>query len=270
MIVSNLEKYKKDLDSLIEEADDVRISLTYSALGHDRFYKNLIKDDETKADNATAYIKKIKPFITSYQHWYSEALPLVRQLLPDRLNDFIRLYEKPKNRKSIEVENYRIEDACQGLRTSSRGLVVADQNTAIPLLFQQIAIVEAIKRRFDSSLFDIKQLVQADLFDSELEGARELLKNNYIRAAGAIAGVVLEGHLKEICDKHLIPKKSGTISVLNDALKAANIIELPQYRHIQLLGDLRNNCGHKNTKEPTTENVEELINGTNKIIKTVF
>lgn len=270
MKIPNLEKYKKDLDALIVEAGDVQISLSYSAFGHKEFIKSLTEGDDSKLDNANAYIKTIKPFITSYQHWYSEALPLVKQLLPDRLSDFVRFYEKPKIRKNVDFENYRIEDACQGLRTSNRGTIVADASAAIPLLAQQVAIVESIKRRFDSSLFDIKQLVQADLFDSELEGARELLKNNYIRAAGAIAGVVLEGHLKQVCNKYNLPKKSGTISVLNDALKAANIIELAQYRHIQLLGDIRNDCGHKNTKEPTFENVEDLINGTNKVIKTIF
>lgn len=36
---------------------------------------------------------------------------------------------------------------------------------------QQQAILNAVKQRFESSLFDIKQLVQADLFDSELDAA---------------------------------------------------------------------------------------------------
>lgn len=47
--------------------------------------------------------------------------------------------------------------------------MTVSSKAAINLLEQQIAIVEAIKRRFESSLFDIKQLVQADLFDSELD-----------------------------------------------------------------------------------------------------
>lgn len=270
MAITNLEKYRNDLDRLIKEASDVQTSLLYSAYGHKEFYdawlKRLKGDEKATKD----FIKNITSFETAYQHWYSEALPLVRQLLPDRLSDFIRLYEKPKSRKDINFESYRIEDACQGLRTTFGDTVKADAKAAIPLLDQQIAIVEAIKRRFDSSLFDIKQLVQADLLDSELEGAEELLKNKFARAAGAIAGVVLEGHLKQVCDNHGLPKKSGTIAVLNDALKAANITELSQYRHIQFLGDLRNKCGHRNTTEPTTEEVKDLINGVAKVIKTIF
>ncbi len=270
MTITNLEKYKNDLDKLLKEAVLVQTSLNYSAYGHDECYEAWLKQFRGDEKATKDFIKNITSFETVYQHWYSEALPLVKQLLPDRLSDFIRLYEKPKSRKDITFESYRIEDACQGLRTTFGGTVKADAKAAIPLLDQQIAIVGAIKRRFDSSLFDIKQLVQADLFDSELAGAQELLKNKFARAAGAIAGVVLEGHLKQVCDNHSLPKKSGTIAVLNDALKGANIIELSQHRHIQFLGDLRNKCGHRNASEPTTEEVEDLINGVAKVIKTIF
>jgi hypothetical protein len=68
----------------------------------------------------------------------------------------------------------------------------------------------AAERRFESSLFEIRQLVQADLFDSVLGYARELLKHKFLRAAGAIAGVVLEKHLRQVCFDHsiMITKKS--------------------------------------------------------------
>lgn len=266
--MNNLEKYSKDLDKLIEESRTLVVSLSYESSGHDEFRK--VNEKAHPGVDIEKLIKTIPTFAKAYEHWYSEALPLVRQLLPDRLGDFVRLYEKPKSRKDIDFESYRIEDACKGLRSSFGGTVRADQSSAIPLLNQQIAIVEAIKRRFVSSLFDIKQLVQADLFDSELDGAKELLKNNFFRAAGAMAGVVLEGHLKQVCDNHGLPKKSGTIGVLNDTLKAAAVIDLPQTRHIQFLGDLRNKCSHKNSAEPTTEEIDDLIQGVAKVVKTIF
>lgn len=270
MVISNLDKYRKDLDKLVDEAFWVKYSLECTAVGRADFRTQIIKTlngDEKKAD---IIMEKIKPFASAYQHWYSESLSLVKQLLPDRLSDFIRLYEKPKTRKEITFENYRIEDACQGLRVSFAGVVKADASSASPLLDQQVAIVEAIKRRFESSLFDIKQLVQADLFDSELDTAKGLLKSGFIRPAGAIAGVVLEGHLKQLRDKYELPNKLSTIGPITDALKAANVIELSQLRHIQLLGDIRNKCSHRNEKEPTIEDVNELINGVDKVIKTIF
>lgn len=270
MTVSNLEKYRKDLQALLQEGGAVLQALRRGADGAEEWRARLARAGWSE-EQIEAYDTKLKPFRVCYHHWYSEALLVVKQLLPDRYADFVKFYERPKTRKSFDVETYRIEDACQSL-TSTRydGNVVVDMSAAVPLLQQQIAILESIEKRFESSLFDIKQLVQADLFDSELDVARELLKNKFARAAGAVAGVVLEGHLKQVCDNHSLPKKSGTIAVLNDALKAANVIELSQSRHIQFLGDIRNKCGHKNPTDPTVEEVGELIAGVDKVIKTIF
>jgi hypothetical protein len=84
--------------------------------------------------------------------------------------------------------------------------------------------------------------------------------------------VVLERHLAEVCGNHAIKvgKKDPTISDLNDALKAANIIEVPQWRFIQHLGDLRNLCDHNKATEPTAEQADDLIEGVRKITKTLF
>ncbi|MEN5255271.1 hypothetical protein [Pseudomonas protegens] len=270
MTVSNLEKYRKDLKALLEEGRVVLQALRRDAEGKEEWRARLEAAGwgEEKID---IYESNLKPFRVCYHHWYSEALAVVKQLLPDRYADFVKFYERPKTRKSFDVETYRIEDACQSLSlTRYGGDVVVAMPAAIPLLQQQIAILESIEKRFESSLFDIKQLVQADLFDSELDVARELLKNKFSRAAGAVAGVVLEGHLKQVCDNHNLPKKSGTIAVLNDALKAAGVIELSQSRHIQFLGDIRNKCGHKNPTDPTVDEVGELITGVDKVIKTIF
>ncbi|OPA99815.1 hypothetical protein BFW87_03615 [Pseudomonas fluorescens] len=270
MTVSNLEKYREDLKALLQEGRVVLQALVYESEGPEKWRDRKAGIGWT-AEKIEIYEDKLKPFRICYHHWYSEALVVVKQLLPDRYADFVKFYERPKTRKSFDVETYRIEDACQSLSsTRYDGNVIVDMSSAVSLLQQQIAILESVEKRFESSLFDIKQLVQADLFDSELEVATELLKNKFSRAAGAVAGVVLEGHMKQVCDNHNLPKKSGTIAVLNDALKAAGVIEMPQFRQIQYLGDIRNKCGHKNSTDPTVEEVSELITGVDKVIKTIF
>ena len=137
--------------------------------------------------------------------------------------------------------------------------VIVGPDAAIPSFQQQLSIVRSTKDRFRSSLFDIHQLAQADLFDSELDAARELAKNKFARAAGAVAGVVLERHLKEICANHgvTIRRNNPQISHLNDALKDANIIETPDWRSIQHLGDLRNLCCHDRESEPSADQVSD-------------
>ena len=218
-------------------------------------------------DKPKEWIQELPSFKDEYQPWYSEAKALVRQLLPDRQSDFIRFYEKPKSRKVITNENYAIEDYLMGL---SRGSMVGPA-AAIPRFHQQLSLVKSIGKRFQSSLFDIRQLAQADIFDSELDAAKELAKNKFTRAAGVLAGVVLERHLKEVCGNHglAIRKKAPQISDLNDALKGANVIDIPQWRFTQHLRDLRNLCAHDKKSEPTPDQVGDLLAGVEKVTKTI-
>lgn len=267
---TNLDRYKEDLDKLIDKGELLEYALQLKC-----FPEEINKQVENRfQDKADQIIARIPSFNKDYQIWYSEALVLIKQLLPDRLLDFISYYEKPKGRKNISFENYRIQDCLQGLTItkSLTGEVIVGPEAAIPHFHQQLAIVNSVKTRFECSLFDIRQLVQADLFDSELEAAQELNKHRFTRASGALAGVVLERHLKQICKDHdiKITKTNAGISFLNDTLKESDVIDIPQWRFVQHLGDIRNLCDHDKNVEPTLEQVDELISGTMKIIKTVF
>ena len=132
--------------------------------------------------------------------------------------------------------------------------------------------MESLRSRFDSSLFEIKQLLQADLFDSELDAARELLKNGFLRASGAICGVILEKHLGQVCTNHSLSlrKKNPTINDYNQLLKDENAIDVPTWRLIQRLADIRNLCDHNKEREPKKDEIEDLINGVDKVIKELF
>lgn len=269
-MISNLEKYKTDLESLIK-----RGSLLVNALSHEQ-NKSAFEEEAKRllGDNAAALIKSLPNFKDTYQSWYSEAKAIIRVLLPERAEDFARLYEKPKSRKAITYENYTIEDCLQGL-TITRGWEkekVVGPDAAVPRIQQQVAIVKAARARFESSLFDIRQLLQADLFDSEIDAANHLLKNKFARAAGALAGVVLERHLGEVCSSHkvTVQKKEPAIADLNDALKSANVVDTAQWRFVQHLGDLRNKCDHDKKVEPTDEEVRDLLDGVAKVTKTIF
>lgn len=261
---TNLESYRKDLDRLIADGD-ILLYAMFNECDPAGFKKALTDADQK--------IPKLPSFKAKYQAWYSEAGALIKQILPDRIDDFVRHYQKPKPRKEISYENYRIEDYLQGL-TITRGWEkeVVGPDAAIPHFQQQQAILEAASARFESSLFDIEQLVQADLFDSELAAASELVKKGFTRAAGAMAGVVLEKHLGQVCKNHniTIRKKHPTIADFNDLLKNGNVLDTPSWRQVQRLGDLRNLCDHNKDREPTKEEVDELIAGTEKLTKTLF
>lgn len=87
-----------------------------------------------------------------------------------------------------------------------------------------------------------------------------------------MAGVVLEGHLAAVCERHKLAlrKKDPSISDLNDALKTASIVDVVQWRFVQHLGDLRNKCDHKKSTDPTKDEVAEMIEGVRKITKTLL
>lgn len=267
---SNLDKYKSELDSLIGRGDDLHMAIQAECLKPE--FEQAAK--EQFKEKAKDFLASLPSFKDTYQSWYSEAKVLIKQLLPDRLEDFVRHYEKPKPRKEITHENYKIEDYLQGLSVT-RGWdkqKVVGPDSAIPQFHQQLSILRSAKRRFESSLFDIRQLVQADLFDSELDAAAELAKNKFTRAAGALAGVVLEKHLAQVCQNHAIKssKKNPTIGDLNELLKKGNVVDTPQWRFIQHLSDIRNLCDHSKKTDPSTSQVDDLIAGVQKLVKTLF
>ena len=256
-MLKNIDIYKKDFDRLVNVGTTLQNAIKYEC------FPKLVKDD----------FEELPDFKIEYQSWYTESLVLIKQLLPDRLTDFIRYYEKPKTRNRLSVENYTIEDYLQGLQLKNGiGELLVGPSAGIPRFTQQLAILKSISTRFESSLFEITQIVQADLFNDELSSARELLKHKFIRASGAIAGVVLEKHLGNICYSHniKITKKTPTIADYNDILKREEVLDVPNWRFIQFLGDIRNSCDHNKDIEPTEKQVKELIDGVDKIIKTIF
>lgn len=264
------DKFSAELDSLLKQGDALHHALQYKCKPSE-FKKACAK--ELGDEKSEEFIKNLPHFTSDYQSWFSKAQAVVKQILPDRLIDFNAYYEYPKPRKDITFQNYMIKDALQGLQISYLGEVKAGISAAIPELVQQINILRAAKDALDSRLMDIRSILQADLFDSELESARALAKAGYLRAAGAVCGVLIEKHLAEVCQTHgCSPKKKKApgISDLNQALKDNDTISVPQWRFIQHLADIRNLCDHAKGREPTKEEIADLTTGTEKVLKTIF
>ena len=204
-------------------------------------------------------------------HEQAEALYLVKVVLSDRLEDFKNYYENKKN-DALKKALIYTPPRSEGVMVEFDYKPAKQVDFARSFFVNQLTIIKSCQKRFESSLFDIKQLMQADLFDSELEVAKELNKKGFARGAGAVAGVVLEKHLSEVCDNHNVKilKKNSTINDYNQSIKDADIIEVKDWRYIQRLADLRNLCDHDKKVEPKQEDIEELIIGVEKISKTVF
>lgn len=265
------EKYKNDIKKLLDKGN-----VLYYRMIIDCHSAEELKQAGFDKDTIEKTKKAVGHFSEEYQPWYSEALAVLQQILPSRVDDFVAYYRPAKNRKtdSINYENYVIQDYLNGMSVT-RGYEktkVVGQDAAVPKFKQQVNIIEALQKTFESSLFDIRALLQADLFDNELDAAEELKKKGFLRAAGALAGVVLEAHLREVCANHnvAIKKTKPTIADFNDALKDAKVIDIPAWRNIQFLADIRNLCDHKKDKEPKDTEVDDLITCVRKVSKTLF
>ncbi|MBI4292517.1 MAG: hypothetical protein HY661_13655 [Betaproteobacteria bacterium] len=260
-MASKFDDLKKELATLVGSGD-----LLYYAMADD-----VGKLGETAKKQLKEHKIELPNFDTGYETWYSEALRVVKQVLPDRIDDFVKQYKNEK-RKEIDFLTYSISDALLGLTTRRYGEVVAEKASALPKFQVQLAILKSAQKRFDSALFDIQDVLQADIFDSELDAATSLTKNGFVRAGGAVAGVVLEKHLGHVCDQHGLKSKKShpTIADYYQMLKEANVIDTAKWRFIQHLGDIRNLCDHGKDREPTKDEVLEMIVGVEKMVKTVF
>lgn len=263
---TNLDRYKKDLDDLVKLGEKMQLDLKA---------RHLLETGKAKPESKEVLEELKGTFEREYQNWYTQAAALIRQLIPDRSAEFQELYKGDVKRKATTNETYHIQDWLNGVRSGTQytGEKYYDDFAIVAMRFStQLAILQAVRSRFESSLYDIQQLVQADLFDSELEASRELLKSGFLRAAGAVAGVVIEKHLAQVAANHSAATRKAhpTISDFNDLLKAGGVLDVPAWRNVQRLGDLRNLCDHNKHREPTKEEIEELISGVEKLTKTLF
>jgi hypothetical protein len=131
--------------------------------------------------------------------------------------------------------------------------------TALDRLYKMQAVFEAAKEDYQGGyLTSVRTLIQAEIFESELEQSRELLKNGYALPAAVVAGVVLETCLRDLCAKHnLVP---GKVEKMNaDLVKAGeyNVIVQKQVTH---LASIRNSAAHGDSAAFRPDDVAAMIN----------
>lgn len=204
-------------------------------------------------------------FTEEYQKWYTNSLILLSALLPERKKEFVDLYEPDKKRKTLDCTTYTISDAISGYLNSHVKPI-----NSVEKVQRQIDIIKSIKDIIDSRIADIRLLIENEVFDNELDSARYLLTKGFNRSAGAICGVLLEKHLKSLLASHSlsIRKKDPTINDLNVELYKNSVITGAQNKYLLYLGDLRNKCDHDKISEPTKDEINDLINGTDRVLKT--
>lgn len=102
-----------------------------------------------------------------------------------------------------------------------------------------------------------RSLIQAEVFDTELEQASELLKGGYKLPAAVVAGVVLETTLRELCNRANIAH--GKLDKMNTDLCKNGIYNMLQQKRITTLAEIRNSAAHGHPEKFTDHDVEDMI-----------
>ncbi|PUA27405.1 MAG: DUF4145 domain-containing protein [Cellvibrio sp. 79] len=120
------------------------------------------------------------------------------------------------------------------------------------------AIFLAAKEDYEGGyLSSYKSIVQAEVFDSELEQAIELLNNGYYVAAAVIAGTVMETAIRELCLKNEVTP--GKLERMNADLAKENIYNINVQKQVTALAATRNSAAHGKTTEFNHSDVKQMI-----------
>ncbi|MDE0086921.1 MAG: DUF4145 domain-containing protein [Candidatus Poribacteria bacterium] len=137
---------------------------------------------------------------------------------------------------------------------------------------QALGVLQAAKDDYENgALFDIKILIEADLFDDFLEQADHLLQKEYYQPAAVIIGCVLEDGLRKLCDKHEISLPDRPwLDGMNIDLAKEGIYNKSVQKQITFFAGLRNDAAHGNWNEFDKTNIEAMLKGVRDFMETHF
>jgi len=208
---------------------------------------------------------------SAYQRWDPQSLKMVQNLAPDKYDRFVEFFESNSTRKLLDdsIQEY-VRTMGVGRGGYPEELPFNPEELARMRFLNHLQVLDELSYLVESVLADIETHLFAELQEKALEAAKTL-KPISLRAAGTLAGVVLERHLRKLALKHTvtIPKPETTIRDLNDPLKLGKVYDFATWRKIQQLGDLYNLCSHQRNRDPKPDEVDGLIDGVRSIIQSV-
>jgi hypothetical protein len=131
-------------------------------------------------------------------------------------------------------------------------------DTNLKILKRIAAVFAAAEADYLGGLFNsLSHLVQAEVFDTQLDQARELLASGYASPAAVVAGVVLETTIKGLCGENGIPL--GKLGKMNEDLTKAGVYNKLVQKKVQVWADVRNNAAHGHYDQFEPADVQDMI-----------
>jgi hypothetical protein len=261
-----LKDLQKAINRLEQDKNELLKKMQDAGWKEDR-HENKIVPEKTTLDDLLAMKldmipeKRLLPSDVGrlYQHWYSAAKTIIDKNQSNRTAEFENIYLPNKAKDTIGIKHL----------IAQRYITKDEQFKLMDLIDAQFDILAAVPSHLEFSIYDIELTAYSVLMDDEIIAANHLLKNGFIRPAGALAGVILERHLKNLLRKHAPPikyKEKDTLAQLNVLCKET-IYDLVTWQKVEHLIRIRNLCSHDTEREPTKDEVVELINGISAMLK---
>jgi hypothetical protein len=138
-----------------------------------------------------------------------------------------------------------------------------------------LAVLKAAKAALNQGyVFELRDLVRADVEADLFDQATTLLEGGYDRAAAVVVGAVVEERLRAVAPSWNVPVVIGgkplTMEPLNIELKKAGAYDGIMQKRIALLGGLRNKAAHGEPFQNRTSDVESMIRDAVSICATVI
>ncbi len=120
------------------------------------------------------------------------------------------------------------------------------------------AVFQAAKEDYAGGyLNSVRNLVQAEVFSTELEQASELLASGYRLPAAVVAGVVLETKLRQLCSDSGI--SAGKLDRMNADLAKSALYNSIVQKRITAVAGVRNSAAHGRPDEFSDADVKDMI-----------
>lgn len=141
-----------------------------------------------------------------------------------------------------------------------------------PDVQQAFGVLLAAKEDYEKgALFDIRKLIEADLFDDFLEQADYLLDAGYYQPAAVITGSILEDGLRKLCVSASISLPDRPkLDWMNAELAKRGIYNRLTQKKVTSLADLRNSAAHGKWDEFEKADVESMIRDTRTFMERFF
>ncbi len=122
-------------------------------------------------------------------------------------------------------------------------------------------VLKAAKDDYENEqLFELKKIIEADLFDDFLEQATSLLEAGYYQPSAVIAGSVLEDGLRKLCaNNQIVLSAKPKLDFMNAQLAKAGLYNKFTQKRITAIADIRNNAAHGKWDQFDKQDVQEMI-----------